>query len=173
MFELIKKDLKRSTGKTSFLAFIKQTFKSTGFQVVLLYRTSSYFRRLKWTPLSFVIDKGMFYGWSAEIRSSAVIGGGFNIEHAAGIVIGGKVIIGENFSVRQNVSIGGNTGKHRKGALKRTQPVIGDNVLVGCNTAILGPITVGNNSLIGACSLVIKDIPSNETWGGVPAKCLK
>lgn len=173
MFELIKKDLIEVKGRSGFLIFIKQAFKSPGFQVVLLYRASSFLRKKRLIPLSFILDKLMFYCYSAEIRSTAVIKGGFNIAHPAGIVIGGKVIIGENFSIRQNTSIGGNMDKKREGNSTQTQPVILDNVLVGCNTAILGPIVIGSNVVIGACSLVINDIPSDETWGGVPAKCLK
>lgn len=173
MFELIKKDIYKARASIGIRIFIVLLLKSPGFQVVIIYRLSSFLRKKRLAILSLILDRLMLHFWNAEIRSTAVIGGGLNIAHPTGIVIGGKVIIGENFSIRQNTTIGGNTGKFRENMKNWTQPVIGNNVLIGCNAAVLGPVKIANDVKIGACSLVINDIPDNEIWGGVPAKRIK
>lgn len=77
--------------------------------------------------------------------------------HTLGIVIGHQVIIGKKCEIFQHVTIGSN--RKEKGG--RSMPIIGDNVSIGTGAIVVGPINIGNNVVIGACSYVDKDIPDN------------
>jgi len=99
-----------------------------------------------------------------EIHPGATIGGGLFIDHGAGVVIGETAEIGENCVLFHNVTLGG-TGKHKG----KRHPTIGDNVVIGTGTTLLGPLTVGNNVKIGAnCFIYMADIPDNCTVVGTP-----
>ncbi|MEA4815710.1 MAG: serine O-acetyltransferase EpsC [Lachnospiraceae bacterium] len=100
-----------------------------------------------------------------EIHPGAKIGKKFFIDHGMGTVIGETCEIGNNVLIYQGVTLGG-TGKDTG----KRHPTIGDNVLIGAGVKILGPIVVGNNSKIGAGSVVLQDVPPNSTVVGVPAK---
>lgn len=104
-----------------------------------------------------------------EIHPGASIGKGFFCDHGAGVVIGETTIIGDNVTIYQNVTLGG-TGRERG----KRHPTIGDNVMIGAGSVLLGAITVGDNARVGAMSLVVmRDIPANCTVGGVPAIILR
>ena len=83
-----------------------------------------------------------------------------------GVVIHKRTIIGESCNIGSNVTIGGKS--HSKDV-----PVIGDNVFIATGAKILGPVKIGNNSVIGANAVVLKDIPDNCVAAGIPAKVLK
>ncbi len=100
-----------------------------------------------------------------EIHPGAKIGPGFFIDHGMGVVIGETAEIGENVTLYQGVTLGG-TGKEKG----KRHPTLGDNVVVGTGTKILGPIIIGNNVKIGANSVVLKSIPDNATVVGVPGR---
>ena len=100
-----------------------------------------------------------------EIHPAARIKEGFFIDHGMGVVIGETSEIGKNVTIYQGVTLGGvsaNAGKRH--------PTIGDNVIVGAGSKILGPLNIGSNTKIGANSVVIDDIPENSTVVGVPGK---
>jgi serine O-acetyltransferase len=105
-----------------------------------------------------------------EIPYTAKIGAGLLIPHAKCIFIHGKSIIGDNATIGQGVTIGGNIYKTKNG---RRSPIIGDNVLIGAGAKVLGPVTIGDNSIIGANAVVINDIPKDSVAVGVPAKVVK
>lgn len=91
------------------------------------------------------------------------IGGGLFIQHGFATVIAAKEL-GRHCFVNQQVTIG----------YKGTEaPIIGDNVAVTCGAKILGGVTVGNNVIVGANAVVVKDVPANVTVGGVPAKIIR
>ncbi|MCX0339644.1 serine O-acetyltransferase [Acinetobacter radioresistens] len=172
MISLVKQDYKRlnKSNRFTYLGFLKSFIFSTGFQLVCLYRLSFFLRKKNIKLFSVILDKFIFFLYNCEIRSTAKIGPGLLIRHPIGIIIGGKAEIGENFSIGQNTTIGGNNNKTNN---SRSQPIIGDNVTIGANSMIIGPLIIGNNSFIGSMSLVNKDIPSNETWAGIPARKIK
>jgi serine O-acetyltransferase len=104
-----------------------------------------------------------------EIHPNAKIGKSFFIDHGQGVVIGETSEIGNNCVMFQNVTLGG-TGKHR---VKR-HPTIGNNVLIGACSTLLGPINVGDNVKIGAETFVIMhDIPADCTVVSAPGKIVK
>ncbi|MCL5958911.1 MAG: serine O-acetyltransferase [Chloroflexi bacterium] len=95
----------------------------------------------------------------------ASIGKGFFIDHGMGVVIGETAEVGDNVTLYQGVTLGG-TGK-QKG---KRHPTLRNNITVGVGAKVLGAITIGDNVRVGAGSVVLKDVPSNSTAVGVPAK---
>jgi serine O-acetyltransferase len=98
-----------------------------------------------------------------EIHPAAEIGESFFIDHGMGVVIGETAQIGDNVTLYQGVTLGG-TGF----ATGKRHPTIEDNVTIGSGAKLLGPITVGHGSKIGAGSVVIHDVPPNSTVVGNP-----
>lgn len=91
------------------------------------------------------------------------------MHHGIGCVVHEKTIIGSNCRVFQNVTIGARWPEKGYGD---GVPVIGNNVQIGCGAAILGKVTIGNNSIIGANAVVVKDVPDNCIAVGVPAQII-
>jgi serine O-acetyltransferase len=98
-----------------------------------------------------------------EIHPAAEIGCGLFIDHGMGVVIGETAEIGDNVTLYQGVTLGG-TGF----ATGKRHPTVQDNVTIGSGAKLLGPITVGHGSKIGANSVVIHDVPPNSTVVGNP-----
>lgn len=103
--------------------------------------------------------------FAVDIHPGAKIGSGILLDHATGIVVGETAVIGNNVSILHSVTLGG-TGK----VCGDRHPKIGDGVLIGAGTCILGNIKVGDGAKIGAGSVVIKDVPPRTTVVGNPAK---
>lgn len=98
-----------------------------------------------------------------EIHPAARIGNGFFIDHGMGVVIGETAEIGADVTLYQGVTLGG-TGF----ATGKRHPTVQDNVTIGSGAKLLGPITVGHGSKVGANSVVIHDVPANSTVVGNP-----
>jgi len=98
-----------------------------------------------------------------ELPCEATVGHNFVIDHFGGIVISGYARFGDNCRIRNGVTVG-----LRRVEDKRA-PQIGNNVDIGAGAKILGPITIGDNVLIGANAVVIRDVPANSIAAGVPA----
>ena len=103
-----------------------------------------------------------------EIHPGATIGKGFFIDHGSGVIIGETAIVGDNVTMYQGVTLGG-TGKETG----KRHPTIGDNVMISAGAKIIGSFTVGENSKIGAGSVVIEEVPPNCTVVGVPGRIVK
>jgi serine O-acetyltransferase len=100
-----------------------------------------------------------------EIHPGAKIGNGFFIDHGMGVVIGETAEVGANVTLYHGVTLGGtslNKGKRH--------PTLEDNVVVGTGAKVLGAITIGANSRIGANAVVVKSVPSNSVVVGVPGQ---
>ncbi|ASV67674.1 serine O-acetyltransferase [Cytobacillus sp. FSL W7-1323] len=100
-----------------------------------------------------------------EIHPGAKIGRRFFIDHGMGVVIGETCEIGDNVTVYQGVTLGG-TGKEKG----KRHPTIKDNALIATGAKVLGSITIGENSKIGAGSVVLHEVPPNSTVVGIPGK---
>lgn len=98
-----------------------------------------------------------------EIHPGAKIGRRFFIDHGMGVVIGATCEIGDGVTIFQGVTLGG-TGKE----CGKRHPTLHDNVLVATGAKVLGAITIGENSKVGAGSVVLKDVPENSTVVGIP-----
>lgn len=99
-----------------------------------------------------------------EIHPGARIGRGFFIDHGAGVVIGETAVIGDDVTLFHQVTLGSigwwHDATRPEGA--RRHPQVGDRVTIGANATLLGPITVGSDSVIGAQALVMKNVPSGS-----------
>jgi serine O-acetyltransferase len=114
-------------------------------------------------PARFLSQIARFYT-GVDIHPGALLGRRLFIDHATGVVIGETAIVGSDVTMYQGVTLGG-TGK---GHGKR-HPTVCDNVFIGNNANVLGNITIGENSRVGAGSVVLSDVPPNSTVVGVPA----
>lgn len=142
----------------------------SSFRAVFLYRLAQSLDRYRLVPLAILMEKIMHFTCNASIGRKAIIGPGFVIRHVGAIVVGNKTVIGKNCEIRQCVTFGGNLGKSNYGT---TQPILGDNILVGAGAKILGPVKIGNNSIIGANSVVTRDMPDNSVIAGIPGKVIR
>lgn len=105
-----------------------------------------------------------------EIHPGAKIGKDVFIDHGMGVVIGETTIIGDDCLLYQGVTLGGvGTGEH---TCKR-HPTLHNNVMISAGAKIIGDITIGDNSIVGANSVVLKDVPPNCTVVGVPGMIVK
>lgn len=103
-----------------------------------------------------------------EIHPGATIGKGLFIDHGHGVVIGETTVIGDNVTLYQGVTLGG-TGKE----CGKRHPTIEDNVMISAGAKILGSFTIGENSKIGAGSVVLTEVPPNSTVVGVPGRVVR
>lgn len=100
-----------------------------------------------------------------EIHPGAQIGEGFFIDHGMGVVIGETTEVGRNVSLYHGVTLGGVAFTHGK-----RHPTLEDNVTVGAGAKVLGAITIGQGSRIGANAVVVKPVPPNSVVVGVPGQ---
>jgi serine O-acetyltransferase len=150
-----------------------------GVQFVFSYRIRCWFARhyLGILEILMLRIEEMIFGTSVLRYYGVQIGPGLYMPHPFGVVIGGATI-GKNFTIAQNCTIG---GKKPVGALGVEPPgwdskdriSIGDWVFMGAGSCVLGPVTIGDNVIIAANSVVTKDLPSNVMVAGVPAKVVK
>ena len=103
-----------------------------------------------------------------EIHPGATIGKGLFIDHGSGVIIGETAVIGDNVTLYQGVTLGG-TGKEKG----KRHPTLEDNVMVSAGAKILGSFTIGENSKIGAGSVVLEEVPPNCTVVGVPGRIVR
>lgn len=102
-----------------------------------------------------------------EIHPQAKIGRYLFVDHGMGVVIGQTAIIGDECTIYQGVTLG---GRGKAGPEGKRHPTVGDNVIIGANAQVLGPITIGNGARIGASAVVLDDVDSEATMVGNPAR---
>jgi serine O-acetyltransferase len=134
-----------------------------GVQAVLAYRVAHALQN-SGVPLVPRMIATLARTWTGvEIHPAAKLGPGFFIDHGMGVVIGETAEVGADVTVYQGVTLGGTgfvTGKRH--------PTVEDNVTIGSGAKLLGPITVGHGSKIGANTVVIHNVPPNSTVVGIP-----
>lgn len=117
--------------------------------------------------LALVIQSRVSEVFAVDIHPGARIGRRILIDHATGLVVGETAVIGNDVSILHNVTLGG-TGK----SSGDRHPKIGDGVLIGAGTCVLGNVRIGNGAKIGAGSVVLKNIPQRTTAVGNPARLI-
>ena len=133
-----------------------------GFHILIFHRFAHFLYTYKLFFLArFVSQLGKFFT-GIEIHPGAKIGNNLFIDHGTGIVIGETATIGDNCTIYHDVTLGG-TGKDKY----KRHPDIGNNVMIGTGTKILGPIKIGDNVKVGANSTILKNVPSDVTVVGV------
>ena len=146
-----------------------------GLHAVLLHRVAHalWRRRVPVVP-RLISQMARLVTGGIEIHPGARIGRRFFIDHGTGVVIGETAEIGDNVMLYHQVTLGA-TGwwKDMQAGRKKRHPTIEDNVVIGVGASILGPVTIGRNSKIGALALVLESVPPNSTVVAAPAIMLK
>ena len=145
-----------------------EVFLYPGFRAVLRYRLAHKLYLRKHYFLARWISQRGATKTGIDIHPGAQIGKGLFIDHGIGVIIGETTIIGNNVTLYQGVTLGG-TGKEKG----KRHPTLGDNVMVSAGAKILGSFTIGENSKIGAGSVVLEEVPPNSTVVGVPGRVIK
>lgn len=138
------------------------------FKVMLHYRVAHKLYLKKHYFLARWISQRAVRKTGIEIHPGATIGKGLFIDHGSGVIIGETAVVGDNVTLYQGVTLGG-TGKETG----KRHPTIEDNVMISAGAKIIGSFTVGENSKIGAGSVVLKEVPPNSTVVGVPGHVVK
>ncbi|RDU24416.1 serine O-acetyltransferase [Anaerosacchariphilus polymeriproducens] len=167
MFDNLKYDLNRvleddPAARTKLEVFILYPC----IHALIAYRIANFLYRHKLFLIARVISQISRFFTGIEIHPGATIGKGLFIDHGMGVVIGETAIIGDNVTIYHGVTLGG-TGKDKG---KKRHPTVGNNVVIGAGAKVLGSIYVGDGAKIGANSVVLKDVVSQSTAVGAPAK---
>ena len=136
-----------------------------GLHAIWLHRIAYYLDMKRIPFLPRLISIWARFRTGVEIHERAEIGRGVFIDHGMGVVIGETAVVGDNVTIYQEVTLGG-TGKKRG----KRHPTIGNNVVLASGAKVLGDIEIGDNTRIGAGSVVLHDVPENCTVVGVPGR---
>ena len=169
MNEFLESIIKRDPAAKSKLSVI---LTYPGAKAVFFHKIANFFAIAKFHLVARIISQFSRFLTGIEIHPRANIGKNLFIDHGMGVVIGETSEIGDNVTIYHMATLGGispsvNSNEQRN--IKR-HPTIRDNVIVGSGAQILGPVVIGKNSRIGANAVVLKDVPENITYVGVPAR---
>ena len=169
MNEYLKSIIERDPAAKSKLSLI---LTYPGVKAVFFHRIANFFAIAKFDLIARIISQFSRFLTGIEIHPKAKIGKNLFIDHGMGVVIGETSEIGNDVTIYHNVTLGGvapsiNSNEQRN--VKR-HPTLEDKVVVGSGAQILGPITIGKNSLIGSNAVVTKDVPEKSIMIGIPAR---
>jgi len=164
-FKEIRAAQKRDPAAKGFLEVL---FLYQGLHALIAHRIAHALYKMHFFFLARYLSQLSRWATGIEIHPGAQIGRSFFIDHGMGVVIGETAIIGDNVLLYQGVSLGGTSLEKGK-----RHPTIGNNVVIGAGAKVLGNITVGDDSYIGANAVVIQDVPPNSTVVGVPGRITK
>jgi serine O-acetyltransferase len=150
-------------GRARWTDLVK-TLLTDGTAAMLWYRLMQWSRRWRLVPLEMLCNKMNAICCNCIIGRGAEFGPAFVLIHSTGIVINGRVRGGEHVYLEHQVTIG---------AERRQSPELGDHVFVGAGAKIVGPVSIGSGSRIGANAVVLHDIPAGATAVGIPAKVVR
>ncbi|MDR4888472.1 serine O-acetyltransferase [Fredinandcohnia sp. QZ13] len=137
----------------------------SGLHAIWAHRVAHFLFKRKMFFLARTVSQISRFFTGIEIHPGAKIGRRFFIDHGMGVVIGETCEIGDNVTVFQGVTLGG-TGKEKG----KRHPTVKNNALIASGAKVLGSITIGENSKVGAGSVVLQDVPPNSTVVGIPGR---
>ena len=140
---------------------------SPRFVPVLLCRLAHWFYRLKLGPVAKLVSLVNFFFFGIEIAVRCPIGKGLLLPHTQGTVVGAWSV-GENVTIFQGVTLGAREVDFSY--QESSRPIVGDGVIIGSGAKVLGGLTLGSGSRVGANSVVLQDVPANSLAVGVPAR---
>jgi serine O-acetyltransferase len=166
----LKQDLARITqiGEPTIWLAAWRYFSDVGFKAVLLFRIASALVANGYPRAAKILSAYAVAKTGAEILPGALVGPGFVIKHPVGIVVGTGARLGCNCTLLQSVTVGEKyspDGRHE-------YPRIGDDVTILAGAILLGGISVGSGSVVGANAVVLADVPPNVTVVGAPARII-
>ncbi len=168
LIEYIKEEIQVIRERDAAIKSDVEVFLYPSFHAILWHRAAHYLYKKKCFVPARLISQVVAHYTGIEIHPGAQIGRGLFIDHGHGVVIGETAILGDNVTLYQGVTLGG-TGKEKG----KRHPTIGDNVMISAGAKVLGSFTVGENSKIGAGSVVLHEVPPNSTVVGVPGRVVK
>ncbi|MDR0271358.1 serine O-acetyltransferase [Paenibacillus sp.] len=143
-------------------------FTYSGLHAIWAHRIAHKLYKHRWFTLARIISQCSRFMTGIEIHPGAKIGKRFFIDHGMGVVIGETCEIGDDVVIYQGVTLGG-TGKEKG----KRHPTIGNNVVIASGAKVLGSFKVGDQSNIGANSVVLREVPPNSTVVGIPGRIVK
>jgi serine O-acetyltransferase len=138
-----------------------------GVHALLLHRLAHRLWRAGWMVAARLVSHVSRWLTGIEIHPGAKLSPGVFIDHGMGVVIGETAEVGADVTLYQGVTLGGTSLKREK-----RHPTLQANVVVGAGAAVLGALTVGAGTRIGAGSVVVRDVPANSVVVGVPGKVI-
>jgi serine O-acetyltransferase len=168
MFKMLKYEIKNVLEKDpAAKSSLEVILLYPSIHAIILYRIAHFLYNHKSYFISRSISQIARFFTGIEIHPGAKIGKGLFIDHGMGVVIGETTEIGDNVTLYQGVTLGG-TGKDTG----KRHPTLENDVVVGAGAKVLGPIKIGSGSKIGANAVVLKDLLSNTTAVGIPARMI-
>ena len=166
MFKIIKSDIAIIRERDPAAKGILEIFLCyPGFQAIFMHRFTHKLWKLRFPLVPRILSQINRSLTGIEIHPGAKIGKKVFIDHGMGVVIGETAEIGNNCLLYQGVTLGGTGKSHGK-----RHPTLEENVVVGAGAKVLGSITVGANTRIGAGSVVVRSVKGNSTVVGVPGR---
>ncbi len=139
-----------------------------GLHALFFHRMAHRLYRRKWFTIARLVSHLSRFLTGIEIHPGATIGSRVFIDHGMGVVIGETSEIGDDCVIYKGVVLGGTTLERKK-----RHPTLGNRVIIGSNSTILGAITVGDGARIGSGSVVVKSVPPGATVVGVPGRIIE
>jgi serine O-acetyltransferase len=168
MFKMLKYEIKNVLEKDpAAKGFLEVIILYPSIHAIILYRIAHFLYNHKIYFIARSVSQIARFFTGIEIHPGAKIGKGLFIDHGMGVVIGETTEIGDNVTLYQGVTLGG-TGKDTG----KRHPTLENDVVVGAGAKVLGPIKIGSGSKIGANAVVLKDLLSNTTAVGIPARMI-
>jgi len=167
MFGVVLTDLRQKASwcyQSERPAALLKVLLTDGTMAMVIYRGMQWARRWRLVPLELLLNRLNSICCNCIIGRGAEFGPGFVLIHATGVVINGQVIGGTNVFIEHQVTIG---------AERRESPRIGNNVFIGAGAKIIGQVTVGDHSRVGANAVVLDDVPPYATVAGIPARVVR
>ena len=140
----------------------------SGLHAIWQHRQQYWLWEHDFKSLARVLSQFTRFATGIEIHPAAQIGKRFFIDHGSGVVIGETAIIGDDVMLYQGVTLGG-TGKETG----KRHPTLGNGVVVGVGAAVLGSVTIGDNTKIGGGAVVVDDVPADCTVVGIPGHVVR
>jgi serine O-acetyltransferase len=169
LFKLIKEDFRNVKNNDPALhSSLELLFNYPGLWALCFHRVAHSIYNKGFIKLARFISALNLFLTSIDIHPAASFGRRVFIDHGTGVVVGETAVIGDDVLIYQQVTLGGvSTDKGKR------HPTVEDGVVIGAGAKVLGNITIGANSKIGANSVVIKDVLPNSTAVGIPARIVK
>lgn len=164
-WDVVKADLHINAGHRNMKKMPFTFLFNPGFATVFLHRVATHFYKGRLKRLGIIVWRWNVTRSGCHINLGSHIAPGLFLPHPVGVVIGEGVEIGEGAAIYQTVTIGKTTSPK--------YPVIGAGATLYPNAIVIGPITVGEKAVVGAGSVVVKDVPAHGIVAGNPAKLIR
>jgi len=169
MWERFKEDIRTIKDRDPAAKNVLEIFLCyPGLHAIWLHRIAHVLYQRKWFTTARLVSHFSRWFTGIEIHPGAKIGRRLFIDHGMGVVIGETTEIGDDCLIYKGVVLGGTTLEKKK-----RHPTLGNRVIIGSNSTVLGAIAIGDGARIGSGSVVVKPIPAGATVVGVPGRIVE